>query len=746
MAMPLDRALRRAGAPAALLLVVAAGASAVPADAATGGRADGAAQRTVTLTLRAGALTPVVGVLSSRARTAALDQLLPTGTTTAAAQTAVARLGLTVTAADAQSLTVSGSAAAVTSAFGSGTATRVPLALQGSVLAALPEDDPTVWRSRALSGADLDAAYASPVPGGYPTSAPSITATTPIVATIQLSGWDASDLTTFAGSIFSDGYDPVASGQYTAVGVDRSPAYDPSNSTDASNGNIEVALDQEALLAAAPRLRERAYFATQGSGIAADYQAVVADVVTNHLPIAALSTSWGACEHDAGAATIASVTQSLQQLTAAGVTVFAASGDAGAGDDCSTGTAAVDFPASSPYALGVGGTTHGNGAGAPAPDTTWNSSSSGSSGGGTSTLYATPSWQSAVQGSGHRQVPDLASDADPTTGVTIVYTDHSTPLAVRRSGAAGGTSLSAPLSAAQLVDAEVAHTGGCASPAVLGDIHVGMYAARFDPAAVIDVATATPSGGNAPPTTPGYDTATGVGTPQWTALVARLYGSPAATTCTDSTPPVLSQLTVARAASSQKVMASWSGYDQAGGSGVVSWQVTVTTGGRTQMVQALPLGSTSSSFTGAPGKSYSVSVLAIDGAGLRSAPRTASTTLPLDERAATRSAGWTRYGARGAYAGTLTRSAKPGATLSATLNGRKLTVLVTRQRSAGRFQLLLDGKLVRTVDAGLSKTQQTIGYSVSAKTNGRHKLTVRVLAARGARGGVTTYVDGFSAS
>jgi kumamolisin len=46
----------------------------------------------------------------------------------------------------------------------------------------------------------------------------------------------------------------------------------------------------------------------------------------------------------------------LEDAAALGVTVTVAAGDSGSGDGESDGQAHVDFPASSPYALGCGGT------------------------------------------------------------------------------------------------------------------------------------------------------------------------------------------------------------------------------------------------------------------------------------------------------------------------------------------------------------------------------------------------------
>src|SRR4029077_16256921 len=95
---------------------------------------------------------------------------------------------------------------------------------------------------------------------------------------------------------------------------------------------------------------------------------------------------------------------------------------------------AVDFPASSPYVTGAGGTefnenghtywsaTNNATAGSAIsyiPEMTWNDTATdkvlSSSGGGASILFAKPSWQqgAGVPADGFRDVPDIALNASP---------------------------------------------------------------------------------------------------------------------------------------------------------------------------------------------------------------------------------------------------------------------------------------------------------------------------------------------
>jgi len=123
---------------------------------------------------------------------------------------------------------------------------------------------------------------------------------------------------------------------------------------------------------------------------------------------------------------------------------------AAAGDDGGTlgyGTA-PSWPASSPYVLAVGGTTLNlTSTSQYASETAWAGTTAGKS------LYeAEPTYQSALQNSGYRQVPDVSLDADPNTGVAVLSTfSHG-------SGSGwfqvGGTSLAAPAWAALLAIAD----------------------------------------------------------------------------------------------------------------------------------------------------------------------------------------------------------------------------------------------------------------------------------------------------
>ncbi|MGH9476186.1 MAG: protease pro-enzyme activation domain-containing protein [Terriglobales bacterium] len=208
-----------------------------------------------------------------------------------------------------------------------------------------------------------------------------------------------------------------------------------------------------------------------------------------------ISSGYGDCEAAEGSepSTLEPV---LQQAAAQGQTVISATGDEGS-TDCSgvTGLStaqqealAVDYPSSSAYVTGVGGTeitaanaTAGTSYWAAAssgsdvlssalqyiPEIAWNDDSTASGlsagGGGASALFAKPSWQTAVPGipaDGMRDVPDLALYASPNYPGYLYCTSDTTAWASGqtascddgfRDGAtgslttAGGTSFAAPI-------------------------------------------------------------------------------------------------------------------------------------------------------------------------------------------------------------------------------------------------------------------------------------------------------------
>lgn len=236
------------------------------------------------------------------------------------------------------------------------------------------------------------------------------------------------------------------------------------------------------------------------------------------------SIGWG-CEKLITAADLAPVRSALAAAHKNGTAAFDASGDL-AGMDCKSGQdwaappgdddVGLDAVAALPEMTDVGGTTLSTDAtGRWGAEQAWfDPALTHGTGGGVSTLFARPYWQedlTPARGAGQRLTPDIAADADPFTGVKIVF-DHQVV-------AGGGTSQAAPVwagLAAVMTQYLVAHGGG-----PLGDLNPLLYraASRSRLPAFHDVTV----GGNAVDNAgPGYDLVTGLGTPDVGSLVQEL--------------------------------------------------------------------------------------------------------------------------------------------------------------------------------------------------------------------------------
>ena len=155
------------------------------------------------------------------------------------------------------------------------------------------------------------------------------------------------------------------------------------------------------------------------------------------------STSWSCTEtYGCSSSTISTRDAIFSQMVGQGWTLVAASGDRGAFDDCSH--LSVAYPASDPNVVGAGGTELSLSSGpvfnfetawAGGPDGC--NSNDGGSGGGCSSMFAAPGFQSNQPcGSGSRAVPDISLNADW----------YHTPQNYYRGGlfGNGGTSIVAP--------------------------------------------------------------------------------------------------------------------------------------------------------------------------------------------------------------------------------------------------------------------------------------------------------------
>ena len=224
-----------------------------------------------------------------------------------------------------------------------------------------------------------------------------------------------------------------------------------------------------------------------------------------------VSMSFGSCEATDTLADQQSTALLIDEANSQGMTIVAASGDAGAaGCDSVTEQAAQDglsvmSPASQPGVTGVGGTsftdplapyfgpsngTTGGSALSYIPEIAWNLTASQNhleaSGGGASIFFSKPGWQegAGVPSDGQRDVPDVAMFAgDGATDDSTAYVICSegdcasgAPNMTTSGGAAGGTSAATPVFAGivallnnYLVSNNVIQTPG------LGNINPTLY-------------------------------------------------------------------------------------------------------------------------------------------------------------------------------------------------------------------------------------------------------------------------------
>jgi len=200
--------------------------------------------------------------------------------------------------------------------------------------------------------------------------------------------------------------------------------------------------------------------------------------------------------------------------------VCVASGDNGSSDAQTDGAVHVDFPASSPHALGCGGTSlRLSATGTPTAETVWNDGAGrGATGGGVSDAFALPAWQSGAgvpprAGSGGtggtgRGVPDVAGDADPATGYQVLVDGKAMVI--------GGTSAVAPLWAALVcrLSQGLGRHLGLLQPAIYADAAAGTTPPGFRDITIGSNGFYTAG--------PGWDACTGLGVPAGQQLLDRL--------------------------------------------------------------------------------------------------------------------------------------------------------------------------------------------------------------------------------
>lgn len=276
----------------------------------------------------------------------------------------------------------------------------------------------------------------------------------------------------------------------------------------------EVMLDIEVVGAVAPGAKMAVYFAPNTDQGFID--AITTAIHDNVNRPSVISISWGAPEVAWTQASMQAMDNAFQAAAALGVTVYCAAGDNGA-NDFQPGPGSqpgnhADFPASSPHVVGCGGTHITVSANSITDEVVWNDPGGGATGGGFSSVFDKPAWQTGVSNA-KRGVPDVAGDASPASGYQVRVDGRDMVI--------GGTSAVAPLWAGltALLNQKSGKPLGFANPT--------LYALSPSSGAFVDITTGNNNGFNA---APGWDPCTGLGRPDGSKLLAALSGTAAVTT------------------------------------------------------------------------------------------------------------------------------------------------------------------------------------------------------------------------
>ncbi len=288
----------------------------------------------------------------------------------------------------------------------------------------------------------------------------------------------------------------------SAVSVDKAK-----NKPSGANGaDGEVLLDIEVAGAVAPGATIAVYFAPNTDQGFLD--AITTAVHDTARKPGVISISWGGPESTWTQQSLTAMDEACQAAAALGITITVACGDSGSTDGVTDGANHVDFPASSPHVLACGGTKLVGTNTTITSEVVWNelTVNEGATGGGVSDIFALPAWQAASKvpapttSTGGRGLPDVAGNADPSTGYKVRVDGEDTVI--------GGTSAVAPLWAG-LITAANAANGTKA-----GFLNPTLYAAK-EATVFRDITSGTNGAFNAGV---GWDACTGLGSPVGTAV------------------------------------------------------------------------------------------------------------------------------------------------------------------------------------------------------------------------------------
>jgi len=376
-----------------------------------------------------------------------------------------------------------------------------------------PQAKPHFRRRRGLAGARADAVNLSYTPTkvatlyDFPTG---VDGTGECIALIELGGgYNATDLSDYWSQLKLTETPTVS-----AVSVGNGS----NNPTGDPNGpDGEVMLDIEVAGSIAPAAKIVVYFADNTD--AGFLNAITTAVHDSTNKPSVVSISWGGPESSWTQQAMTSMDEAFQSAAAMGVSVCVAAGDDGSTDGVTDGLNHVDFPASSPNVLACGGTQLVASNTSVTSETVWNelANNEGATGGGISDVFPLPSWQNGagVPPSANpkknigRGVPDVAGDADPTTGY-VTRVDG-------KPDVIGGTSAVAPLWAGliALINQSIGKPVGFINPLLYQDAGTAR-----------DLNDITSGNNGAYSAGPGWDACSGLGSPIGSQVAATLGATP----------------------------------------------------------------------------------------------------------------------------------------------------------------------------------------------------------------------------
>lgn len=514
-------------------------------------------------------------------------------------------------------------------------------------------------------------------------------------------------------------------------------------------GTLEATSDVEDLIGLAPRAKILVY--ETSNAFTPNWTDELARIVDDD-SVEVLSISWLSCESQDPSGFAAAEESFFEQAAAQGETVLSAAGDFGS-EDCDQQTGATNLtvgdPASDPYVTGVGGTQWSS-LTPRSGETTWNSGE-GAGGGGLSSVWPMPAWQSGPgvtnsYSSGTpcgnlsgdcREVPDVSALSGPP--FYAFYCTAGDCNAIRGWGRFYGTSFATPVWAASVALSDES----CPDKPPAGFLNPALYSiATSDPSVFNDITTGendfTDSNGGDYPAAPGYDLATGLGTPIWSASPTAGLADSLCQLSTLPTPPTVRVLSPDNAyLLSTTIPVVYTGSDPSSTVGsydvrydVEPWDNQYPTSYR-YPASWQSTTSTQESLPGVPGSAYCVDARATSGADATSFwTSDACAYLPLGEVTlhATAAHEWTRSHSAGYYLDSYATTTKKGATLKvAGAWTSRIAVVAARCPSCGLVDVFINGKLLGHIDTYGRQLQPNIVFALPAFAYG--PVTVELTSA-----------------